>query len=93
MLDVGVLSAPADTNVKADAAATFSCDVTKNTEFVPTVSWFKDTDVENVLVAEAEKRTITATEKTDSTLSVLVLLNVEVADKGEGLFFFLIFDF
>ena len=80
MLDVGILTAPVNTKVKAGDAATFSCDVTKNDNFIPTVAWFKADN--NALVAEAGVRTITATQKTDSTLSVLVLLKIEVSNKG-----------
>ena len=78
---MGILKAPEDTKVKVGETATFSCDVTKNTEFVPTVVWYKSKGSE--LKAEASKRKITVTQKSDSTLSVLELIKIEIADKGE----------
>ena len=82
VLDVGILTAPADTKVKAGDAATFSCDVTKEEGYIPTVSWFKAEN--NALVAEDGVRTITVTQNDKSTLSVLVLLKIEVSNKGKS---------
>ena len=83
---MGILTAPVATRVEAGKTATYSCHVTKNTNFVPTVAWFKAE--KDALKAEENKRKITTTEKTDSTLSVLELLKIQIADKGYQLTIF-----
>ena len=82
VLDVGILTAPNDTKVEAGKAVTFSCDVTMNTEFVPTVVWYKSSDKENALAVKEDKIAITASDADESRLSKLVISAIEVTDKG-----------
>ena len=83
VLDVGITKAPETAKVKIEADAKFTCAATKNSDYIPTIKWFKQgTSTNTELKTTANEYKVESTDATDEVTSVLTILTVATQDKG-----------